>query len=139
MLSRQTLPMFDRNRYAPAAGLARGAYVMADAEKGEPQVILIASGSEVQLCIEAYEGLKQENIAVRVVSMPSWELFERQDERVSQDRAAASHQGAGRGRNGRRDRLGSLRRRNRRDHRHAQLWRLSANQGFDAEIRLCPE
>jgi transketolase len=81
VLSRQKLPVFDRNRYAPAEGLARGAYVMADAEKGEPQVILIASGSELQLCIEAYEGLKQENVAARVVSMPSWELFERQDER----------------------------------------------------------
>jgi transketolase len=81
VLSRQKLPVFNRNTYAPAAGLARGAYVMADAEKGEPQVILIASGSEVQLCIDAYEGLKRDNIAARVVSMPSWELFERQDER----------------------------------------------------------
>jgi len=80
VLSRQKLPIFDRSHYAPAAGLARGAYVMADAEKGEPQVILIASGSEVQLCIAAYEKLKSEGIAARVVSMPSWELFERQDE-----------------------------------------------------------
>jgi transketolase len=81
VLSRQKLTVFDRNRYASAEGIARGAYVMADAEKGEAQVILIASGSEVQLCIEAFERLKHENIAARVVSMPSWELFERQDER----------------------------------------------------------
>jgi transketolase len=80
VLSRQKLPVFDRSRYAPAAGLARGAYVMADAEKGEPQVILIASGSEVQICVAVYEQLKREGIAARVVSMPSWELFERQDE-----------------------------------------------------------
>ena len=79
VLSRQKLPVFDRSRYAPAAGLARGAYMMADAENGEPEVILIASGSEVQFCIDAYETLKRDGIAARVVSMPSWELFERQD------------------------------------------------------------
>jgi transketolase len=80
ILSRQKLPVFDRNRYAPASGLARGAYIMADAEKGVPQVILIGSGSEVQLCIEARDKLGSKGIAARVVSMPSWELFERQDE-----------------------------------------------------------
>jgi transketolase len=85
VLSRQKLPIFDRSRYAPAAGLARGAYVMADAEKGEPRVILIASGSEVQLCATVYETLKREGIASRVVSMPSWELFERQDARYRND------------------------------------------------------
>jgi len=81
VLSRQKLPVFDRSRYAPAAGLARGAYVMADAKNSEPDVILIASGSEVQLCVGAYEALKREGIPARVVSMPSWELFERQDQR----------------------------------------------------------
>ena len=80
VLSRQKLPIFDRSRYAPAAGLARGAYVMADAEDGAPHVILVATGSEVQLCIDVYERLKAEKIPARVVSMPSWELFERQDE-----------------------------------------------------------
>ncbi len=80
ILSRQKLPVFDRSRYAAAEGLARGAYVMADAETGDPQVLLIASGSEVQLCITAYESLKRDGLAARVVSMPSWELFERQDE-----------------------------------------------------------
>jgi transketolase len=80
VLSRQKLPVFDRGSYASPAGLARGAYVLADAEKAEPQVILIATGSEVQLCVDVYEKLKREGIAARVVSMPSWELFERQDE-----------------------------------------------------------
>src|SRR5207244_6387984 len=78
-LSRQPLPVFDRKRYASAAGLARGAYVMADPRQGEAQVILIASGSEVQLCIDAHEKLAAEGIGARVVSMPSWELFEQQD------------------------------------------------------------
>jgi transketolase len=83
VLSRQKLPTFDRSRYASAEGLMRGAYVMADptadAAGGAPQVILIASGSEVALCVTAYEQLKREGIAARVVSMPSWELFEQQD------------------------------------------------------------
>jgi transketolase len=79
-LSRQKLPTYDRKRYAAAEGLRRGAYVMADAENGEPDVILIGSGSEVQLCVGAYEALKREGVKARVVSMPSWELFERQDE-----------------------------------------------------------
>jgi transketolase len=77
VLSRQKLPTFDRSRYAAAEGLARGAYILAGSN--DPAVILIASGSEVQLCISAYERLKQEGIAGRVVSMPSWELFEQQD------------------------------------------------------------
>jgi transketolase len=80
VLSRQKLPVFDRSRYASAAGVARGAYVMADTEDGEPKVILIASGSEVALCVAVYEKLKHQGIGARVVSMPSWELFEKQDE-----------------------------------------------------------
>jgi transketolase len=80
VLSRQGLPTFDRERYASAAGVARGAYVLADAEGSEPQVILIGTGSEVRLCVETYEKLKQEGIPARVVSMPSWHLFERQDQ-----------------------------------------------------------
>jgi transketolase len=79
VLSRQALPVFDRSRYAAAVGLAHGAYVMADAENGEPQVILIGTGSEVQLCVKVYEQLRREGIGARVVSMPSWELFEQQD------------------------------------------------------------
>jgi transketolase len=78
VLSRQPLPTFDRTRYASAAGVARGAYVMADAERGKPAVILIGTGSEVAICAEVYETLKRERIPARVVSMPSWELFEQQ-------------------------------------------------------------
>jgi transketolase len=79
VLSRQKLPIFDRSRYASAAGLVRGAYIMADSKPGQPQVILIGTGSEVQLCVSAYEQLKREGIAARLVSMPSWELFEQQE------------------------------------------------------------
>jgi transketolase len=79
-LNRQAVPVFDRSRYASAEGLARGAYVMADAEGGEPEVILIGTGSEVQLCVAVHEQLRAEGIRSRVVSMPSWELFEQQDE-----------------------------------------------------------
>jgi transketolase len=84
-LTRQTLPVFDRNRYASAAGLARGAYIMADAPNGEPQVILIGTGSELQICVAVYEQLSREGIGARVVSMPSWELFERQDEQYRKE------------------------------------------------------
>ena len=80
VLTRQPLPTLDRNRYAPASGVSRGAYVLADAAGGRPSVILIATGSEVALCVDAYEQLEQQGIHARVVSMPSWELFERQDQ-----------------------------------------------------------
>ncbi|MCL2428074.1 MAG: transketolase [Alphaproteobacteria bacterium] len=80
-LSRQALPTIDRSKYNAAAGLARGAYVLADPPGGAgPELILMASGSEVQLCIDAYEKLTAEGVRVRVVSMPSWDIFERQDE-----------------------------------------------------------
>ncbi len=77
-LSRQPLPIFDRKKYSTAAGVARGAYVLADSK--QPRVLLIGTGSEVRLCIDAYEKLKAEGIQSRVVSMPSWELFEQQDQ-----------------------------------------------------------
>ena len=77
-LSRQSLPTFDRNKYAPAAGLARGAYVMADSPGGPPEVILIGSGSEVSLVVEAHEVLTKEGIRSRVISMPSWDIFDHQ-------------------------------------------------------------
>src|SRR5205814_9874094 len=79
ILTRQALPTLDRSKYAPAAGVTKGAYVLADAAGGKPDVLLMASGSEVSLCVDAYEKLKAEGIEARVVSMPSWELFERQD------------------------------------------------------------
>ena len=80
VLSRQPLPTFNRTRYAPAAGVARGAYILADANDGKPAVILIGTGSEVALCLKTHEELEHEGIPSRVVSMPSWELFEQQDQ-----------------------------------------------------------
>ena len=80
VLSRQAIPIFDRSRYAAASGVARGAYVLADVEDGKPDLLLLASGSEVSLCVEAFERLTSEGIRARVVSMPSWELFELQDQ-----------------------------------------------------------
>lgn len=78
VLSRQALPTLDRNQFAAASGAAKGAYVLADAD--QPEVILIATGSEVGLAVAAYEQLKDQGIGARVVSMPSWELFEDQDQ-----------------------------------------------------------
>jgi transketolase len=78
VLTRQALPTIDRGKYAPAAGVARGAYVLADIPNAKPDVLLLASGSEVALCLEAHERLKTEGIKSRVVSMPSWELFDDQ-------------------------------------------------------------
>jgi transketolase len=78
VLSRQPLPTLDRTRYAPAAGVARGAYVLGDAAGGAPDVILIATGSELSLAVEAHEQLLAEGVRSRVVSMPSWELFDHQ-------------------------------------------------------------
>jgi transketolase len=80
VLTRQPLPTFDRNKYASATGVAKGAYILADAPDGKPDVILIATGSEVSLCVTAYEQLKSEGIKARVVSMPSWGIFEAQSE-----------------------------------------------------------
>jgi transketolase len=79
VLTRQAVPTFDRTKYAPATGTARGAYVLADAASGKPELILMGTGSEVSLCVEAYEKLTSEGIQARVVSMPSWDIFEQQD------------------------------------------------------------
>jgi len=79
VLTRQPMPTFDRTKFGAASGTARGAYVLADAPGGMPDVILMGTGSEVSLCVEAYEKLKTEGINARVVSMPSWEIFDRQD------------------------------------------------------------
>jgi transketolase len=77
-LSRQPLPTFDRKKYAPASGVAKGAYVLGDAAGGNPEVILIASGSELSLAVAAHEKLVAEGIRSRVVSMASWEVFDEQ-------------------------------------------------------------
>jgi transketolase len=78
VLSRQPLPTIDRSKYASAAGLARGAYVLGDAPNGKPDVLLIATGSEIALALEAHERLLGEGVHSRVVSMPSWDVFEHQ-------------------------------------------------------------
>jgi len=80
VLSRQAQPTLDRTKYAPAAGVAKGAYILADAPDGKPDVLLLATGTELALCVDAYEQLTAQGIKARVVSMPSWELFEQQDQ-----------------------------------------------------------
>ena len=80
VLTRQALPTLDRSKYAPASGVAKGAYILADSPGGKPDVILLGTGSEVSLCVDAYEKLKADGVKARVVSMPSWEIFEKQDE-----------------------------------------------------------
>jgi transketolase len=79
VLTRQALPTLDRTKYAAASGVTKGGYVLADAPGGKPQVILIGTGSELSLCVDAYEKLKAEGINARVVSMPSTEIFDQQD------------------------------------------------------------
>jgi transketolase len=80
VLTRQTVPVFDRSRYASAAGARRGGYVLADPEDGDPELILIATGSEVQLAIGAHEQLAADGVRSRVVSLPCWEIFEKQEQ-----------------------------------------------------------
>ena len=80
VLTRQALPTLDRSRYAPASGLARGGYILSEAPGQKPDVILIATGSEVPLCIAAQDMLESQGLAARVVSLPCWELFAEQDE-----------------------------------------------------------
>ncbi|MBI5493251.1 MAG: transketolase [Deltaproteobacteria bacterium] len=80
ILTRQNLPVIDRSRFSPAEGLSKGAYVLADPSEGEPEIILMATGSEVHLALESFEELNRRGVRARVVAMPSWELFEAQDE-----------------------------------------------------------
>jgi transketolase len=79
VLTRQAMPTFDRTKYAAVSGVAKGAYVLADAAGGKPELILLGTGSEVSLCVEAYEKLTAEGVKARVVSMPCWKIFEQQD------------------------------------------------------------
>jgi transketolase len=79
VLTRQAIPTLDRSKYGSADGVAKGGYVLADPQEGDPQVILIGTGSEVSTCLEAHEQLASEGIRSRVVSMPCWELFDEQD------------------------------------------------------------
>ncbi len=83
ILTRQGVPTLDRSRFAAADGLRRGAYVLADAPHGNPDIILIASGSEVSLIVAAAQTLTERGIQARIVSMPSWELFDGQPQKLS--------------------------------------------------------
>ena len=85
ILTRQNVPVIDRGRFSPAMGLRKGAYILSDSSPGQPEVILIATGSEVHLALEVHEKLHAEGIKTRVVSMPSWELFEQQPEKYRQE------------------------------------------------------
>jgi transketolase len=80
ILSRQAMPTIDRTKFGAASGVAKGAYVLADAPGGKPDVILMGTGSEVGLCMSAWEALSKDGVKARVVSMPSWELFEHQSQ-----------------------------------------------------------
>jgi len=80
VLSRQAMPTFDRSKYGAASGVAKGGYILADASDGKPEVILMGTGSEVSLCVSAYEKLTSDGVKARVVSMPSWGLFEAQND-----------------------------------------------------------
>ena len=109
-LSRQPLPTLDRRIYAPATGVAQGAYVLGDPPGASPEVILIASGSEVSLAVKAHEQLLGEGIRSRVVSMPSWDIFEQQDPGYRRERTAAQRDRSRRDRASLHLRLGALRR-----------------------------
>ena len=138
ILTRQALPTLDRTRYASASGLAQGAYVLADAEGGKPEVLLIATGSEVSLCVAAHEQLAKEGIASRVVSMPSWELFDAPAAGVPRLGAAARGDRAGLRRAGLDHGLGALRGHLGAHHRDAHLRGLGAAQGPAEEVRVRP-
>ena len=135
-LTRQALPTLDRMKYGAAAGLAKGAYILADADGGKPQVILIGTGSEVSLCIDAYEQLKKDGIQARVVSMPSWELFERQSQGISRAGVAFGGNSARRSRARCDFWLGAIRRHDRRGDRHEELRRLGAVSTIAEEVRF---
>ena len=85
ILSRQALPTLDRTKFAPASGVAHGGYVLAEGEGGKPDVILLATGSEVHLALAAREELQADGISARVVSMPCWELFDRQSQQYREE------------------------------------------------------
>ena len=135
-LSRQPLPTLDRGTYAPAAGVARGAYVLADSPGGKPEVILIASGSELILAVQAHERLRTEGIRSRVVSMPSWDIFDHQTPGVPGQRAAGRRDGARRGGASLDVRVGAIRRHVRPRDRHEDLRGLRAPQGAPEAVRL---
>ncbi len=136
VLTRQDVPVLDRSRYASAEGLRRGGYVLADAVGGEPEAILIATGSEVALAVAAHEELSAEGVRSRVVSLPCWELFDRQDEAYRDAVLPPSVKRPGLGRGGLDPGLGPLRRARRREGRDAHLRQLGAAEGLAEQVRL---
>ena len=141
ILTRQAVPTLDRTKYAAAEGVRRGAYVLADADDGRPDVLLLATGSEVALCVEAYETLKAEGIKARVVSMPSWEMFEHYCRDHPEYREQVLPESVDRARLGGKGvdpRLGAVCRRERSQHRHGDVRRLGAAEGTAEEVRLHP-
>ena len=129
VLTRQNVPVFDRTKYASAEGLHRGAYVLADPEGGDPEVILIATGSEVALALAAHEELNADGVRSRVVSMPCCELFDRQDQDYRDEVLPPTRDRAGLDRGGLDARLGPLRWLRRDDDRDAHLRHLGAAEG----------
>ena len=136
VLSRQALPTLDRSKYAPASGVAKGAYVLADAPGGKPEVILIATGSEVSLAAQAHEMLIAQGINSRVVSMPSWDIFEHQTAGIPRQCSPAQREGARRHRAGLDVRMGPLRWRGRACHRDEDVRLLGAAEGIGQEVWL---
>ena len=129
ILTRQNVPILDRSKYASAEGLSRGGYVLADAEGGDPELILIATGSEVALAIDAYEELSADGVRARVVSLPSWSIFDRQDEEYREVRVAERCHRPRLDRGGIDPGLGSLRRYCGADDRNAHVRLLGPAEG----------
>ena len=136
VLTRQAVPTIDRTKYAPASGLARGAYVLADAVGGSPEVILIGTGSEVALCLEAYEQLTKEGIRARVVSMPSWELFDDQDKNYRESVLPPTCAGKGVSGRGIRLWLEQIHRLRGAQRLHRNLWSFGSAETAVEEVRL---
>ena len=129
VLSRQPLPTLDRSKYAVGLGGAHGAYVLADAPSGKPEVILIATGSEVSLAVDAYEKLVAEGIRSRVVSMPSWDIFDHQPAEYRDSVLPPNVDGPRRHRTGVNIGLGALRRTDGTDHRDEDVRRVGPAEG----------
>ena len=136
ILSRQALPTLDRSKHAPASGLRRGAYILSDAADGKPDVLLLATGSEVSLCTGAQEELKKQGLQARVISMPSWKLFEDQDEAYRESVIPSQYQSTGFSGTSSKVRLGTLCWNRRSAHRDENLWRVRTTPETREEIRL---
>jgi hypothetical protein len=138
VLSRQPLPVLDRSTCASASGLARGGYVLADAPDGKPDVLLLATGSEVSLCLAARDQLLAEGIPARVVSLPCWEVFEEQSPEYRESVLPADVTGESGGRRSGDLRLGALCRSPGHHPRYAIVRHVGPHEGGGAALRVCP-